>query len=145
MPLFMRRKRYLVQHHIQLRFARFMVVFVLLSCFVTGLTIFYTVFAMLGEKLALVYPQGRLTEIVRWVYLILIINMLVVLPVIFYCSIVFSHRVAGPLSKMYDALTEIGKGNFNVHIFLRKHDQLKDLADVIEEMEKNLKERDAKK
>ena len=122
-----------------------MILFVLLSCLLTGFTIFYTVFVMLGEKLADVYPQGRLTDIFRSAYLVFFLNMLVILPLIFYCSIQFSQRIAGPLSKIYDALNEIGKGNFNAHIFLRKHDQLKDLANVIEEMERHLKEREAGK
>ncbi len=140
-----RRKQYFVEHGLQLRFARFVILFVFLSSFATGLTIFFTTFMMLGERLASVYPQGRLVEIFRSVYFAAFVDMIVILPLIFYGSILFSHRIAGPLPKIYNTLREIGRGNFEVNLVLRKRDELVDLASTINEMAKNLKEREAKK
>ena len=98
---------------------------------------------MLGEKLAAVYPQGRLIEIFSRVYLAFFIDMLVLAPIIFVGSIIFSHRVAGPLPKIYRALREIGDGNFDQHLVLRKHDELKELTLAINAMVENLKKREA--
>ncbi len=140
-----RRKKYLIDRGIQFRFARFVILFVFMSSLLTGLTIFFTTFMMLGEKLAAVYPQGRLIEIFRSVYLAFFIDMLVVAPIIFVGSIVFSHRIAGPLPKIYQALKHIGNGNFEQHLVLRKHDELKELASTINEMALNLKNREAAK
>ena len=140
-----RRTKYFVERGLQLRFARFVILFVFLSSFATGLTIFFTTFMLMGEKLASVYPQGRLVPIFQSVYLWAFLSMLGVVPFIFWGSIVFSHRIAGPLPKIYNTLREIGHGNFDVNLVLRKRDELVDLATTINEMAKNLKERETKK
>lgn len=140
-----RRKRYFVDRGLQLRFARFVILFVFAACLVTSLTTFYTTFMMLGERLADVYPQGRLVAIFRSVHIAFLVNLLVIIPIIFYGSIVFSHRIAGPLPKIYAALREIGKGNYDVKLVLRKRDELKELADVINETAGQLKEKETPK
>ncbi len=139
-----RRKKYFVDRTLQLKFSRFTVVLALISALTTGLTIFYTTFFLLGGKLADVYPQGRLEVIFKSVYAGFFIAMLIILPVIIYVSIMFSHRIAGPLPKMYQALESIGKGNFDIRLTLRKNDHLRILADVINEMASNLKVREEK-
>jgi signal transduction histidine kinase len=145
MALSIRRKKYFVDQGLQLRFARFVIIFVFLSSILTGVTIFFTTFMMLGEKLAAVYPQGRLVEIFRSVYISFFVDMLIVMPVIFAGSIIFSHRIAGPLPKIYQTLKQIGSGSFEQRLVLRKHDELKELADVINQMSADLKERETKK
>ncbi len=138
------RKKYFIEKGLQLRFARFVILFAFVSSIVTGLTIFYTTFLMLGERLADVYPQGRLAQIFKSVHIALFIDLLVTLPIIFYGSIRFSHRIAGPLPKIYQALRNIGDGDFDVKLILRKNDELRELADVINEMAKNLREKGPK-
>ena len=142
---FVPRKKYFTEKGLQLRFARFVIIFALAASMITGLTIFYTTFLMLGERLADVYPQGRLAQIFRSVHLALLANIAVALPVIFYGSIKFSHRIAGPLPKIYQALRNIGQGDFDVKLILRKNDELRELADVINEMAKSLAARDGKR
>ena len=112
---------------------------------ITGVTVFFTTFMILGERLADVYPQGRLAAIIKPVYFAFFVDMAVILPFIFWGSILFSHRIAGPMPKIYRTLRSIGDGNFDMTLVLRKHDELKELADVINEMSKNLKEREQKK
>ncbi len=145
MPPVIRRKKYFVDRGLQLRFARFVILFVFGASLLTALTIFYTTFMLLGEKLADVYPQGRLMDIFRSVHVAFFLNLLVILPIIFYGSIVFSHRIAGPLPKIYRALRDMGKGNFEIKLVLRNRDELRELADVINETARNLKEREAGK
>ena len=145
MTSWFRRKKYFVARGLQLRFTWFVVAFVLFFSVITGLTIFYTVFMILGEKLAAVYPQGRLVEIFRSVYGVMAIELLVILPIISYGSIVFSHRIAGPLPKIYQALKNIGQGQYEVNLILRKNDELRDLADAVNAMARDLRERQANK
>ena len=139
MPHGFRRKKYFVDRGLQLRFARFVILFVFISSILTAILVFYTTFTILGGRLAEVYPQGRLVSIFRSVYLAFFVNLVVILPVIFYGSIVFSHRIAGPLPKIYQALQQIGQGQFDVNLTLRKHDELKELADAINKMAAALK------
>lgn len=139
-----RRKHYFVERAFQLRFARFMLTFMLSGCLITALVVFYATFTVLSDKLAGVYPQARLTEIFKSVYAALGLGMLLVAPIIFYGAVVFSHRLAGPLPKIYRALKDIGEGNYDIKLVLRKKDELKDLADSINAMAARLKERQGK-
>ncbi len=142
MATLIHRKKFFIERGLQLRFARFVILFVFLSSILTGLTVFYTTFSLLGEKLADVYPQGRLVYIFKSVHAALLVNVLIILPVIFAGSIVFSHRIAGPLPKIYQALRSIGQGQFDVRLTLRKHDELKELVQTIHEMADALKNRE---
>lgn len=140
-----RRKQYFVERGLQLRFARFVILFAFIASLVTGLIIFFTTFLILGQKLSQVYPQGRLVEIFRSAYLAAFGSFVVILPLLFYFSIKFSHRIAGPLPKIYQALRDIGNGNFDVRLVLRKRDELVELADIINDTAGKLKERDKNK
>jgi methyl-accepting chemotaxis protein len=140
-----KRTQYLVDRGLQLRFTRFVILFVFGSCVLTGLTIFFTTFMLMGERLEAVYPQGRLVAIFRSVYAWAFVSFLVVVPVIAWMSIKFSHRIAGPLPKIYQALRNIGEGQFEVKLVLRRNDELRELADVINEMAKKLREREERK
>ena len=135
------RKQYFVQKAMQLRFARFVILFVFISSILTGGVIFLVTFLLMGEKLASVYPQERLIPIFRSVYVWAFLSLASMLPLIFYGSIVFSHRLVGPLPKIYRLLKEIGQGNFDQKLVLRQNDELKELADAINEMTQNLKNR----
>jgi methyl-accepting chemotaxis protein len=136
-----RRSKYVVQREMQLRFARFVILFAVAASLITGLTIFYTTFFMLGERLADVYPQGRLVTIFRNAHIAMVVNLILILPPIFWISLRYSHRIAGPLPKIYSALKEIRDGNFDVNLTLRKNDELNELAILINELAKSLKEK----
>ena len=134
-----KRKQFLNQPSLQFRFARFVVLFAFAASMLTAITIFLTTFLLMGEKLANVYPQGRLIEIFNSAYLTFFASLIILLPLIFFFSVYFSHRIAGPLPKIYEAIRMIGSGNFDVKLTLRKHDELKELADVINETAQKLK------
>ena len=145
MSMLKRRTQYFVERGLQLRFARFVLLFMLSGCVATALIVFYATFSVLSEKLMGIYPQSRLTEIFRAAYGAFGVALLVMVPVIFYGAVVFSHRLAGPMPKIYQALRDIGAGNFSVRLTLRKRDELRELADVINAMAAQLKERETKK
>lgn len=136
-----RRTQFITDRKMQMRFARFVIAFVFISAIVTGAAIFFTTFLLMGEKLANVYPQGRLEAIFRSVFFWALVSLGAVMPFIFWGAIVFSHRIAGPLPKIYRILGEIGGGNFDQRVTLRKGDELVDLANAINDMAQKLKER----
>ena len=145
MPLFPRRKQFMVDRGFQLRFARQVLLFSLLGCGLTALIVFYTTFTALSQKLVGIYPESRLTGIFRSAYVSASLGLLVIVPAVFTAAVVFSHRIAGPLPKIYQALREIGAGNFDARLTLRKKDELKDLAEAINTMAAQLKDREANK
>ena len=139
------RSQILIDRGLQIRFTKFVLLFSFIAAVLTGLAIFYTTFGMLGQKLADVYPQGRLVVIFRSAHIAFFICMIVILPVIAYVTILFSHRIAGPLPKIYETLRGIGRGQFDFQLVLRQQDELKELVEVIKEMAQNLKERESRK
>ena len=145
MSLFARRQKYFIERGFQLRFARFVLVFMLVCCGITGFTVFYVTFTVLSEKLVGIYPQNRLIDVFRSAYVSLVLGLLFATPIIFYSALVFSHRLAGPLPKIYQALRDIGGGNFDVKLVLRKKDELKELAEIINALAAQLKQRETKK
>ena len=138
------RKQYFIERGMQLRFARFVILLTFLSAILTGFAIFLTTFMLMGEKLAAVYPQARLVVIFQSVYFWAFASLLAALPFIFWGAIVFSHRIAGPLPKIYQALKNIGDGNYDVKLTLRKYDELRELADNINEMAAKLQKKENK-
>ncbi len=84
----------------------------------------------------------RTSEAILWPLLITnaIVLVCFILATIFITKYV-SHKIGGPLWKFGKNLEDIGKGNLQIQIHLREHDQLKDFASKINKMAENLRER----
>lgn len=136
---FMLRRKYLISKQFQLKYTAMIVIFMFLIAWLAGYTVYHTLFNLMGEKLANVYPQGRLMAIFKTVNLALLIRVLLLLPFVVVISILLSHRVAGPIYKMEKYLTEVAQGDFSALIQLRRRDEFKALAEVINVMTKNLR------
>jgi len=136
-PIF-RRRKYIIQRGLQFRYIGLVFGLALIASIVTGWTVFATGWYFLGEKLASVYPQGRLIYVLRATNIALIRNLLLVSPLIFILGLLFSHRIAGPVYRITKTLEEIIKGNIGLKIKLREGDELVDLAYMINNLTDNL-------
>jgi nitrate/nitrite-specific signal transduction histidine kinase len=134
-----RRRRYVIKPGFQLRYTGIILIAVFAVAAVCILTTYYSSISLLGEKLANVYPQGRLIVTLREVNMIIIFRVLLSIPLIMLIGILLSHRIAGPAYRIERTLREIGKGNFDVYIKLRRYDELVGIADAINEMAADLK------
>ena len=132
------RRRYIIKRGLQFRYIGLIFALAVLASLVTGWAVFATMWSFLGEKLANVYPQGRLIYVLRATNLALIRNLLLVSPLVFILGLLFSHRIAGPLYRIEKTIDEIAKGNLTIRIKLRQGDELSDLADEINRMAENL-------
>ncbi len=54
-------------------------------------------------------------------------------------TVIFTHRIAGPLYRLRSVLKTIGEGNLSVQATIRKHDYLHEEADCINEMIESLR------
>ncbi len=63
---------------------------------------------------------------------------ILVFVITLYMVIYLSHKIAGPLYKFEIIADEIGNGNFNVNVKLRKKDELTPLLTAFENMRDNL-------
>jgi len=134
-PVF--RKRYIIKKGLQFRYIGLIFALVILASIVTGYTVFATGWTLLGERLANVYPQGRLVYVFKTTNMALIKNLLLISPLVFTLGLLFSHKIAGPLYRIEKTIYEIAKGNLGLKISLRKGDELWDLADTINSMTEN--------
>ena len=132
-PVF-RRRKYIIKKGLQFRYIGLIFALVLVASLVTGWTVFATGWHFLGEKLADVYPQGRLVYVFKATNLALIRNLLLISPLIFLLGLLFSHRIAGPVYRIEKTLEEIARGNLSLRIKLREGDELVDLADIINDL-----------
>ena len=132
-PVF-RRKQFLVKRGMQFRYIGMIFALASLASIVTGYTVFATGWTLLGEKLASVYPQGRLIYVFKAANIALIRNLLFISPLIFIMGVLFSHKIAGPVYRIEKSLYEISKGNLALKVKLRRGDELWDMANIINDM-----------
>jgi len=137
-PVF-RRKRYIIKKGLQFRYIGIVFGLVILASIITGYTVFATGWTLLGERLASVYPQGRLMYVFKATNAALLRNLLFISPALFILPLLFSHRIAGPVYRIEKSILDITKGNLTLKIRLRKGDELTDLAEIINAMTENLR------
>ena len=63
------------------------------------------------------------------------------LAVMFFICVFFSNYIAGPIYRLEKSMEEIGRGNLNITVRLRKSDELQDTADVFNRAIGNLRQR----
>ena len=133
----LRRRKYIIEKGLQFRYIGLVFALALIASIVTGWTVFATGWHYLGEKLASVYPQGRLVYVLKVTNLALVRNLLLISPLIFILGLLFSHRIAGPVYRISKTVGDISKGNLGLRIRLREGDELVDLADMINNLTDN--------
>lgn len=134
-----RRRIYIIKPPFQLRYTGVIFFTVFAVAAICIFTTYFSSITLLGEKLAMVYPQGRLITTLGQINFIIIYRILFLLPIVAVMGILLSHKIAGPAFRIEKTLKEIGKGNFDINIQLRKFDELKGIAEAVNEMAADLK------
>ena len=134
-----RRKQYLVAKRFQLKYAGLILLLVLLTGILCSYVVYYTAILLLGDKLANVYPQGRLVSIVNMVNFRILLSLLIVAPFVVMIGIYASHRIAGPIYRIEKFLDSMAAGEFTSALTLRKNDELINLANGINRLTDSIK------
>jgi len=129
-----KRKRYFIKKGFQLRYVGVIILLVLSAIILSGIITYYSIFPFLSEKLANVYPQGRLMVVLSQANSRLIYAAVILIPVGVWMGIMLSHRIAGPWYRLERILYDMAKGKLAEEIVLRKTDELKSLADALNEV-----------
>lgn len=138
-PIKFKRKQYIVAKEFQMRYVGIILLFMFLTAALCSYVVYYTSMINLGEKLANVYPQGRLVSIVNIVNFRILLSVLLVTPLVAIIAIFLSHRIAGPIFRMEKFMDGIAAGNLGSRIVLRQGDELMTLADGINRLAGKLK------
>ena len=129
------RRHFVTDFSLQMRYI--LVTFVILVAFlvISVWVVYMTGWSPLMEKLSQVYPQGRLSEILRMIYFRLMVGFLILLPVAILLTVLLSHTIAGPLVRIKRYLRLMARGEFDLApLVLRPYDELKDVADLINQI-----------
>ena len=135
---FRRRRHYIIKWKFQFRYIGLILAVMFIGAAISGFTIYYNSWVLLGDMLANVYPQGRLAQIFGAVNIKLAINMAFVAVLCLGIGILASHRIAGPIYRMIRFLDTVTKGDYSQRLRLRKHDELKDMAEAINKLVERL-------
>jgi len=135
-----KRKQYLVAKKFQLKYVGLILLLMFLTAALCSYVVYYTSMLLMGEKLANVYPQGRLVYIVKIVNFRILLSLILVTPLVALIGIFLSHRIAGPIYRMEKFMTGIAAGNLTSRITLRSKDELITLADGINYVVDSLRE-----
>lgn len=134
-----RRTQYLIAKKFQLKYIGLILFLVLLTGVLCSYVVYYTMMLGMGDKLANVYPQGRLLAIVNMVNLRMFLSMLLIAPLIVTIGIFASHKIAGPIYRIEKFLDGMAKGDYSSILTLRSNDELMSLASGINRIQDGLK------
>ena len=137
-----RRKKYVIAARFQTRYILYILLFLYVGAAIAGYTVYYSTWTTLGEKLASVYPRGRLVYIFRQSNITLLFRLLLVSPVFVVIGVILSHRIAGPIYRIGKYIESIMSGDYSRGLELRKNDEFKMLAVKMTKLCKKLKEDD---
>ena len=138
-PAKFKRTQYLVKKEFQLKYVGMILAMIFLTAGLCSYVVYYTSMISLGEKLANVYPQGRLVSIVKAVNFRILLSVIFITPLVALVGLLASHRIAGPIYRMESFLKAMGEGNFTSRITLRKGDELTTLADGMNDLADSMK------
>ena len=140
-----RRKKYIIAYGFQFKYIGYILLFLYVGALVAGYTVYYTTWVTLGEKLANVYPTGRLLYIFRSANMTLLVRLLLITPLFVVIGVVLSHRIAGPIYRIGLYVEALKKGDYSRALALRKRDEFKPLAQKMSELCYVLREEREKK
>lgn len=130
-----RRTQFVTDRSLQSKYVVTVVGFMVAVLVLAAVIIYATAWSQLVERLANVYPQGRLQEVLKIIYLRLLLGFLILAPLAVMAALVVSHRVAGPLVRIRRYLRLMARGEFDLApLELRAYDELKDIAHLINEI-----------
>ncbi|MCX5666785.1 MAG: methyl-accepting chemotaxis protein [Candidatus Omnitrophica bacterium] len=123
-----RRTQYFIAKKFQLKYVGMILMLVSLTAVTCSYVIYYTMMLTMGDKLANVYPQGRLISIVNMVNFRILLSMLLVAPLAVVIGIYASHKIAGPIYRIEKFLGSMAGGDLSMSLTLRRNDELISLA-----------------
>jgi methyl-accepting chemotaxis protein len=134
-----KRTQYFIATKFQLKYVGMILLIVSLTAIMCSYVIYYTMMLTMGDKLANVYPQGRLMSIVNMVNLRILLSMFLIAPVMVIIGIYASHKIAGPIYRIERFLGSMADGDMSVPLTLRRNDELMSLANGINKVIESVK------
>ncbi len=125
-----RRRRFLIKPAYQLKIALTLVISVIAYSIVLGFILFYPLFQELQSVVG-IEERARVATTVIYLHTRFWPGVLIIAVLVGVHVILFSHRFFGPIYRFEQTLNGFLSGDFSQRIKLRRHDNLKEVQDVI--------------
>ena len=111
------------------------------------------VFYFLNENIQVFIPNfnesPEIAQVIfneqRRIAIYLVVLVFLVMCVLFFMGIIMTHKIVGPALVLKRKMQDLAEGHYGARAYLRKGDELKDLAATFNDMAKNIQERSKKK
>lgn len=134
-----RRRRYLVDRPLQLRLVHALLgvlcvmALAAMAAVYCAIRVTLNAFELSGDALIV-----SLTNTIYWT---IALQVLLMVPIVFWFGIRLTHAIAGPLVRIYAALDQLAHGHHDVQVTLRRGDQLTGLAAAVNRLAAALRSR----
>lgn len=138
------RTKYLTGSHIQIRYLTLLLISMSVPLVLVGCCLYYLTFTLMAEQIGIPeYIAYNVFPVINKINMMLLVGAPPLFLLLILWGVVLSHRFAGPLERLEKELKEISKDEKYKHrIGLRKHDDIKPVADAINKLLDKLEERD---
>jgi len=129
------RIKFITKNPLQLKYLILILLSILVPLFLVGGCLYYLIFQVMAEQLAI--PESiayNLLPVLRKINFILIVGLPPIIVLLFIWGATLTHRLIGPLERLEDDLKKIDEGDYSVRLSLRKDDDLKPIADVVNDI-----------
>ena len=134
-----RRRRLVVNRALQFRFVRAMLVILVIMAFAAVAAVFVAIRVTLATfELSQDAVIRSLFNVICW---LIVLELLIVTPAVIWLGVLLTHKIAGPLVRIGAALAQMTQGDYNVHIQLRRGDELRELAALVNHLAAALRSR----
>lgn len=134
--LLFRRKKIFSDKRVQLKYLILLIVSMAVPVLFAVGCLYYMIFTLLAEQLGI--PESiacNLFPVVKKVNAMLAIGLPPLFLLLIWWGTILSHRFAGPLQRLEKEINKIThSGDYSHKIHLRKHDDVKPIADSINKL-----------
>ena len=126
------RIRFITKNPLQTKYLVLILISILLPLFIVGGCLYYLLFQIMAEQLAI--PESiayNLFPVVERINFLLLLGIPPIVILLFIWGAVLSHRLIGPLERLENDLRKISDGDYSMRLRIRKDDDLRPIANVI--------------
>jgi len=129
-----RRRKMWVDRKIQMRYMRTIVTLLVFFAVALGISNYVIAGFVLRVSQLGQYAEARFYQVYNRIVYLIILEVVVFIIISAVISIFTSHRFAGPVSRIREAMKEVKSGNLSYRIRVRKGDDLTDVVDEFNQM-----------
>jgi len=140
-----RRTRYFIKKHFQIRYILFVFLAMLIPTGICGGALYYLMWQTIAAEIGI--PEAIESQIMPALNKV-DTALMFILPIVFLgmitLSVYISHKIAGPSYRLENELKEILKGDYSRRIKLRSHDELQEIAELVNKLLDQIAEKQKK-